>query len=283
MLAKRRLKPSDGTLPLQKSLINCGSLADEIQVGRPLWRKGGSNRMIRGNVLWTCKATGAVSLAAFLIASSAFGASVGVGVGGVGVGATAGSSGVGVGASAAGVGVGASAGASGVGASASTGGVGVGASAGANGVGASASAGGVGVGASASANGVGASAGVGSSAAGVGVGVGAAASSAGVGVSATSAASPSSAGVAAGSVAESPALGISAVEVQGRLNGREGYLWRALLKKRCPAIIVHAAQYDPDLVDLCRFVATRAIQRNAKGARVASSTVAIARRNFGSN
>ena len=77
--------------------------------------------------------TAAATIATLLIAGSAFGASVGVGVGGVGVSASAG-----------GVGVGASAGGAGVGVGASTGSSGVGASAGATAAGASA---GVGVGA----------------------------------------------------------------------------------------------------------------------------------------
>lgn len=149
----------------------------------------------------------------------------------------------------------------------------MGASAGANGVGASASATGVGVGASAGANGVGASAGVGSSATGVGVGVGAAANS-------TASPAATGAGVAAASVAASPTLGVSVADVQGRLNGREGYLWRALLKKRCPAIVLHAAQYDPDLVDLCRFVVTRSAQRRAKEAHVASAAAMPVRGKF---
>jgi hypothetical protein len=203
---------------------------------------------------WIKKAAAATSIATLLIAGSAFSASVGVGVGvggvGVGVGATTGNSGVG-----------ASAGATAAGASA-----GVGVGAGTNGVGASAGA--------STSSGVGATAAVGVSSA---TGVGVTAGDTGTGVSATNAATAPTAGVggANSSVSFSSPLGLSVADIQGRLGGPEGRLWRALLKRRCPDILAHFDQYDAELVDLCRFIAIRAAKRPSSEAHIASNRPAI--------
>jgi hypothetical protein len=182
----------------------------------------------------------AVSIAALLVSNSAFSKGAGTGAA-----AAAGSGGAGVG-----VGVGAGVGGVGVGVSASAGNNGVGATANATAGNASASAG-VGV---SSANGVGASA---SATTGVGVSASVGVSAPGVGVSAPGV------GVSADSAGVSPAapLGITAVDIQGRLTGNEGKAWRALLKRRCPAITARPNQYSADLVDLCRFVAMSALRR----------------------
>ena len=215
----------------------------------------------------------ALSVVSLLAASDAFGAGVSVGAsaghGGVSVGASVGGVGVGVG-----VGVGAS---NGVGASAS-----VGATAGSA---ASASAG---VGATAGDGGVGATAGVGASAGngvGASVGVGANASSNGVEANATvgatagvdaaadgNAVSPSA---SIGTSAAASPLGFSTAEIAAGLHSREGRLWRALLKRRCPDIVSRPGRYDADLVQLCRIVAQG---RQKASCRVAHSFDFNARR-----
>jgi hypothetical protein len=154
---------------------------------------------------------------------------------------------------------------------ASAGSNGVGASAGASAGGASASVGvgpsGVGVGASAS-TGVGATASVGVSAPASGV------SAAGTGDAASSPSNAGAVGVSAAPVTALTTLGMPVNVVAGRLGGPEGHLWRALLKRRCPAILAHSASYDSDLIGLCKFVAIETAHRQSRASISAKSVAA---------